>query len=88
MMVFLVGVLFPTTCGVVIRDGLRCGVLTGLCVVELYGEILFLGPAALPAISPVQDKKLKAEGINLHARLEADAQVTIIHLVLFGARVE
>jgi hypothetical protein len=40
--------------------------------------------AAFPAISPVANQKLEAEGIDLHAWLEADAQISKVHLVLVG----
>lgn len=42
------------------------------------------GLAPLPAIPPIADEELEAEGVNLHARLEADTKVSIIHLVLLG----
>lgn len=50
--------------------------------------VLSFSLATLPTISPVADEELEAEGINLHARLEANAQVSIIHLVLLGVRKE
>jgi len=53
----------------------------------LIGVLIF-SLATLPTISPVADKEFEAEGINLHARLEADAQVSVIHFVLLGVRKE
>ena len=50
--------------------------------VTLLLEELLLRPATLPAILPVTDKELKAERVNLHARLETDAEVSVVHLVL------
>lgn len=47
----------------------------------LLGKLLF-SPAALPAVLPVADKELETEGIDSHTRLEADAQIAIVHLVL------
>ncbi len=44
--------------------------------------------ASFPAVAPVADKKPEAEGINLHAGLEADTKVSEIHLVLVGMRQE
>lgn len=47
----------------------------------LLGELL-LRPAALPTILPVADKEVEAERINLHAWLEANAEIAIVHLVV------
>lgn len=44
--------------------------------------------AASPTISPITDKKFETKGINLHAGLEADAEVPEIHLVLVGVSKE
>ena len=41
-----------------------------------------LGPATLPAITPVADEELKAERIDFKAGLEAYAEVTVVHFVL------
>lgn len=38
--------------------------------------------APLPALSPIADKKFEAKRINFHARLEANTQVSVVHLVL------
>ena len=48
----------------------------------LFLQILLLRPASLPAILPVADKELETEGIDSHTRLEADAQIAVVHLVL------
>ena len=45
---------------------------------------LLLCPAALPAILPVRHQELEAERINLQARLKANAQIAIVHLVNVG----
>lgn len=47
-------------------------------------DILSLILAALPAVSPVAYEESEAEGINLQARLETDAQISVVHLVLVG----
>jgi hypothetical protein len=57
-------------------------------VVELLCEVLLLGPAALPAVSPVQNQELETERVDLDCRLEADAKVVVVHLVEFGAGVQ
>jgi len=44
-------------------------------------NILGLVPTALPTLAPVAHQKLEAKGVNLHAWLEADAQIPEIHLV-------
>ncbi len=44
--------------------------------------MLLFGPTTLPAVPPVADEKLEAEGINFEAWLEADAEVAVVHLVL------
>lgn len=49
--------------------------------------ILFLNElglifATLPTVPPIADKKLEAEGIDLHAGLETDAQIPKVHLIL------
>jgi hypothetical protein len=43
-----------------------------------------LGLAALPTISPVADKELETECVDLHTWLETNAQISEVHLVLFG----
>jgi hypothetical protein len=43
-----------------------------------------LGLATLPTISPVADKELETEGVDLHTWLETNAQISEVHLVLFG----
>lgn len=40
--------------------------------------------AAFPAISPFANEEFEAKCVNLHTRLEANAEVAKIHLVLFG----
>lgn len=45
-------------------------------------EVLLLCPAALPAVLPVADEEIEAECVDLHAWLEADAKIAIVHLVL------
>lgn len=49
---------------------------------------LLLSPASLPAILPVTDKELETEAIDLHARLEANAKIAIVHLVLIHVGME
>ena len=56
-------------------------------MIQLFCKIFLLSPAALPAIPPVKDEELEAKGVNLHTRLEADAEISVVHFVLFGARV-
>lgn len=56
--------------------------------VVLQLKILFFGPAALPAVLPVAYQELETKGIDPHARLETDAEVWIIHLVLLVVHVE
>lgn len=43
-----------------------------------------LGPAALPAVSPVAYQEFETECVNLHARLEANAKIAEVHFVLVG----
>lgn len=50
--------------------------------------ILLFGFATLPTISPFADQELEAESVDFHARLEANAKISVIHLVLFGMRKE
>lgn len=52
-----------------------------------FQELLF-GPTPLPAILPVTDKEVEAKGVDLHARLETDAQIAVVHLVLVDVRME
>ncbi len=47
-------------------------------------DILRFILAAFPAFSPFTDEEFETEGINLHARLEANAQISEVHLVLVG----
>lgn len=44
--------------------------------------MLLLSPAALPAVPPIADEKLKTEGIYFQTGLKADAKVAVIHLIL------
>lgn len=57
-------------------------------MVELLGQVLLLGPAPLPTITPVKDEELEAECVDLDSRLKADAQVIVVHLVELRARVQ
>jgi hypothetical protein len=50
--------------------------------------ILCFGSAALPAISPIAHEELKAVCVDLHTRLEADAKISEVHLVLLGVSQE
>jgi hypothetical protein len=50
-------------------------------VSELFREVFLLCPAALPAVTPIEDEELEAESIDLDGWLEADAQVVVVHLV-------
>lgn len=45
-------------------------------------DVLGLILAPLPTFPPVADQELEEEGINLHAGLKADAQISKVHLVL------
>ena len=38
--------------------------------------------ATLPTILPITDKEVEAESIDLHTRLETNAKIAIVHLVL------
>lgn len=42
----------------------------------------------MPAVTPVQNEKLEAESVDPDGRLEADAQVIVVHFVELGARVQ
>lgn len=53
-------------------------------IVVLGADILLFSLTTLPAISPITNKEFKAEGVDFHARLEADAEVAEIHLVFLG----
>lgn len=56
-----------------------------LCKYLILGvDIFCFSFAALPAVSPITDKELEAEHVNFHAWLEANAEITEIHLVLLG----
>lgn len=52
-----------------------------------FQELLF-GPTPLPTIFPVADKEIEAKGVDLHTRLETDAQIAVVHLVLVDVRME
>ena len=54
----------------------------------LLSNVPLLGLATLPAVSPVANQEAEAVRIDLHARLEADAEVLEIHLVLVGVSKE
>jgi hypothetical protein len=62
-------------------------ILQGLQVGHLIPEIILFCPASLPAVAPVQNEELEAKGIDLDCRLEADAQIVVVHLVELRARV-
>ena len=51
-------------------------------------EGFFLRPASLPAVPPIAHEELEAKGVDLEARLEADAEVAVVHLVLVAVRAE
>lgn len=53
----------------------------------LFLDKLLLRPAALPAVLPIADQELEAESVNLHARLETNTKVAVVHLVLIDIRV-
>jgi hypothetical protein len=59
-----------------------------LQVIQLFSQVVFLCPTALPAVAPIQNKELEAESVNLDGRLEADAQIIVVHLVELGAGVQ
>jgi hypothetical protein len=42
----------------------------------------------LPTVLPVTDQKVKAVRIDSHARLETDAQIAIVHLILLHVGME
>lgn len=44
--------------------------------------MLLLSPAALPAVPPIADEKLKTEGIYFQTRLKANAEVAVVHPIL------
>lgn len=54
----------------------------------LFLQILLLRPASLPAILPVTDKEIETIRLDLHAWLEAYAQIAVVHLVLFDIGVK
>jgi hypothetical protein len=51
---------------------------------DLVSQVVFLGPAALPAVSPIQDKKLETKGVDFDGRLEANAKIVVVHLIELG----
>ena len=67
---------------------LHAFILQSTQVIELLRQILLLGPAALPAVTPIEDEELKAERINLDGWLKANAQVVVVHFVELRARVQ
>lgn len=71
--------------GPVIESRAVCQRLFGL---HLLLEPLLLGPASLPAVLPIADEELEAEAVDFHARLEADAEIAVVHFVLIYIRVE
>jgi hypothetical protein len=38
--------------------------------------------ATLPAVLPIANEELETKTVNFHARLKADAEVAVIHLIL------
>lgn len=57
-------------------------------ITVLFFEVFLFRPATLPAILPVHNQKLETKSIDLQTRLEANAQIAIIHLVLVSIAVE
>lgn len=48
--------------------------------------ILRFGLATLPTVSPIAYEELEAVRVDLHARLEADAKISEVHLIFLGVR--
>ena len=63
-------------------------VLNSIQQPHLFCQVFLLGPAALPAIAPVQNQELETERINFNSGLKANAQVIVVHLVEFRAGVQ
>lgn len=55
---------------------------------ELFSQIFLLCPASLPAVTPIENKELEAESVDLDGWLEADTQVVIVHFVELRTRVQ
>jgi len=51
-------------------------------------DVICLGLASLPAVSPALDQPPETQCINSHAWLEANAQVAVVHLVFVGVSQE
>lgn len=49
---------------------------------------LLFCPASLPAVLPVTNQELETEPVYLHARLETDTQIAVVHLVLVHVGME
>jgi hypothetical protein len=47
-------------------------------------NVVLLSLTTLPTVSPVFDKPLETEHVDLHTWLEANAQIVEVHLVLVG----
>ena len=47
-------------------------------------NVVLLSLTTLPTVSPVFDKPLETEHVDLHTWLEADAQIVEVHPVLIG----
>jgi hypothetical protein len=45
-------------------------------------KIFFFCPTPLPTIFPVTNQEMEAKRVDFHARLETDAKVAVIHLIL------
>ena len=75
-------------CGAALALGASWGALRFLEELVLRLAVLSFSLATLPAISPIANEELEAVGINFHARLEADAKISEIHLVLLRVRQE
>lgn len=54
----------------------------------LLRQRFFLGPTPLPAVAPVADEEVEAEGVDSEAGLEADDEVVVVHFVLVDVGME
>ncbi len=54
----------------------------------LLRQCLFLGPTALPAVTPVADEEVEAKGVDAETGFEADDEVIVVHAVLVHVGVE
>lgn len=46
-----------------------------------FSQCILLGPASLPAVSPVTNQELEKKRIDFETWLETDAEVSVVHLV-------